>query len=102
MPLCAQHAKEQAEQTYLAYVNDTNVVVRTWQAIAWLCLLAVVGCAVAQVVIGEHVFQITMVMLIAIAVKIVAAMYVCGYHIPLEVGDVLYKRKKAEQEKGIY
>lgn len=102
MPLCEKHAQEHAEREYLAMVDGANAVVKFWRAIVWLALLVVIGCGIAQIVIGEHVFQLTIIMLVSLALMITGAMYVCGFHIPLQVGDVLYRRKKAEQEKGIY
>ncbi len=102
MPLCEKHAKEHAEREYLAMVDSTNAVVKFWRTVVWLALLVVIGCAIAQVVVGSHVFQLTMAMLVALALMVTGTMYVCGYHIPLKVGDILYQRKKAEQEKAIY
>ena len=102
MSLCEKHAREHAKEEYLAMVDSTNVVVRFWRTVVWLGLLAVISGAIAQIVIGSLVFQLTMGMLVVLAFMIVGAMYVCALHVPLEVGDVLYQRKKAEEEAGVY
>jgi hypothetical protein len=102
MQLCERHANEHAKNTYLAEVSTTNAGIRFCTGVGWFMLLAIIGCAIAQCVIGEHVFQITMVMFALLAIMIVAFVYAIGNHIPLRTGDLLFMRKKAEEKEGIY
>lgn len=102
MPLCNEHSQQNAKDAYFAMVNRRNAVVLPSMAIMWLCLLIIIGCGITQLIEGQHVFQLTVIMLMALAIMITSAMYVCGKHIPLDVGDILHARKKAEKEEGIY
>jgi len=69
------------------------------QAMMVIAALVFIGSAIAY--LAEY-HDIIVIMLAAIFLEVLGGIIMCMSWIPLAVGDVMYLRKRAEEEEGIY